>query len=160
MLNWDRFNLRYIPASKYTDLTGLNTLPSTRVEVTVEGDIGKGEATVRLEILSSAPAVFISVSLVDSGGKAVLPLICPDNYVMLWKELAVTVKPLEGAVGTPAVVRISGRNVEQVSFLPIVKMVFKITDPCRRVVLMSRRARDQDRNYDHGVLMPCRNAGA
>ena len=117
VLDWDRSDWRHTPASEYSDLTWLNTLLKATVSVAVTGDLRKGEASVLLENLSSAPAVFISLSLVDAEGEEVLPLIWSDNYVTLWpkEKMTVDVKTLEGAVGIPASVRIWGKNVEQVS---------------------------------------------
>ncbi|KAK0627979.1 glycoside hydrolase superfamily [Immersiella caudata] len=117
VLDWDRSNWRHTPVSEFSDLTSLGSLPTATIsaKVSLQGDGTERTAVVILENQSTVPALFIALSLVDDDGREVLPLTWSDNYVTLWprESLTLTAKPLQGASGIPAAVRIWGRNVEQ-----------------------------------------------
>ncbi|KAK3367979.1 glycoside hydrolase superfamily [Podospora didyma] len=110
VLDWENSDWFYTPVTKYSDYTALNKLDPA----TVTAKITKGPAgtTVLLENQSSVPAFFISLNLVDSAGKDVVPLIWSDNYVTLLPndKVSLTVSPFAGAA-VPAAIEISGKNV-------------------------------------------------
>ncbi|KAK0724249.1 glycoside hydrolase family 2 protein [Lasiosphaeris hirsuta] len=111
VLDWENSEWYVTPVTKYSDYTALNKLSAANVTTTTAKAAGGG-TTVTLENLSSVPAFFVSLALVDGKGQDVVPLTWSDNYVTLWpkEKLSLTVRTLEGAA-TPGAIEIVGRNV-------------------------------------------------
>jgi len=146
-LAWDKSDWRHTPVAEFSGFTKLNELPSATVDVKVawegdnmpaaDGETPQRRAVVTLENLTTAPAFFISLSLVDAHGQEVLPLTWSDNYVTLWprETLALTAQPLKGTVGTPVAVLLWGKNVAKVStpiaFLFLENNMTNFASPCR-----------------------------
>ncbi len=85
-LAWERSEWHYTPVRRYTDLTGLNTLPPTEVEAAARFDTSNrdGTALVELENKTQAIAFFVHLS-VQKGrdGDELLPILWEDNYITL-----------------------------------------------------------------------------
>ena len=89
-LDWDNSDWFYTPVTKYSDYTALNKLSTANVRASVSKNTPADSAAITLENLSSGPAFFISLNLVDDTGKDVLPLTWSDNYVTLFPKEKVT----------------------------------------------------------------------
>ncbi|OAA67351.1 glycoside hydrolase family 2 [Niveomyces insectorum RCEF 264] len=121
-LDWDASNWYYTPVSQYTSLQALDKLPAANVSVTVKtaaaaaATATTGNHTVVLENLSSVPAVFVSLDLVDTAGAAVTPVLWSENYVTLFPhetlELTVTESVVaSGAAARGKAIEVAGKNV-------------------------------------------------
>ncbi len=115
-LDWESSSWYCTPVSKYASLQALDRLPAANVTATVTATVG-GRKTVVLENRSAAPAVFVSLDLVDAAGADVVPVTWSDNYVTLfpYETLALTVEELAPQLGMRAAVgtavQLSGKNV-------------------------------------------------
>ncbi|KAK4234344.1 glycoside hydrolase [Achaetomium macrosporum] len=110
-LDWESSEWYVTPVSEYADYTALNKLPIARVSAIAMVD-GK-DVAVTLENQSGHPAFFVSLNLVDSEGRDVLPLMWEDNYVTLWPKERITLraKAVGGRKWEPAAVHVVGKNV-------------------------------------------------
>ncbi|KAK4442678.1 glycoside hydrolase superfamily [Podospora aff. communis PSN243] len=109
-LDFGRRDWYYTPVSRYSDYTALSKLGPANVTATATKQ--GGVTMVALENLSTVPAFFVSLALLDSEGADVLPLKWSDNYVTLWprEKLSLTASTLKGAA-EPVAVGVVGRNV-------------------------------------------------
>lgn len=102
----------YTPSRDYADLTGLNSLPPTQVDVDCHID-ENGQIAVDLANRSDGIAFFIELLLMDEdAGEPVVPVFWQDNYVTLLPDQAraITAQVAKPAQQTALVVR--GWNVE------------------------------------------------
>ncbi|KAK4096227.1 glycoside hydrolase family 2 protein, partial [Parathielavia hyrcaniae] len=115
VLDWDKSEWYVTPVSKYADYTALNGLAPAQVAVSA----AKGKTNtvdIVLENLSGVPAFFVSLRLVDTQGRDVLPVTWDDNYFTLWpgESLAVQAKAPKGVSKDkwqPSRVLVGGKNV-------------------------------------------------
>ncbi|KAM7215671.1 Glycoside hydrolase superfamily [Rhypophila decipiens] len=110
-LNWNDSDWFYTPVSKYADYTALNKLATTNVSATVGKNTADQTTSITLENLSTGPAFFVSLNLVDSKGEDILPLTWSDNYVTIFPKEKVTVSFQNLGNNKPAAVQISGKNM-------------------------------------------------
>ncbi|KAL2194454.1 glycoside hydrolase family 2 protein [Corynascus similis CBS 632.67] len=111
VLEWDDSEWYVTPVTSYSNFTTLNNPSEAEVNVDIVWD-GEG-VDVTLENMSEVPAFFISLTLVDTDGRDVLPVTWEDNYVTLWpgEKLGLRGKTF-GADAEPSEVIMRGKNVE------------------------------------------------
>ncbi|KAM7191967.1 Glycoside hydrolase superfamily [Naviculisporaceae sp. PSN 640] len=110
-LDWNNSDWFYTPLSKYADYTALNKLATANVSVSVGKNSVDQTTSVTLENLSSGPAFFVSLNLVDSKGEDVVPLTWSDNYLTLFPKEKVTVAFQNLGNTEPAAIQVEGKNV-------------------------------------------------
>ena len=107
----------YTPQAEFGDLTGLNTLPQARLEVTSAQEALSGKAGVRVTVRNPGASIAFMVHLRitrGNGGEDVTPIFWSDNYFSLLpgeqKEIRATydASALEGKA---AVLAVDGFNV-------------------------------------------------
>ncbi|MGH9107802.1 MAG: glycosyl hydrolase 2 galactose-binding domain-containing protein [Acidimicrobiales bacterium] len=122
VLDWDHGPWYHTPLAQFADLTGLERLPGTALDVTVTplaGDGGTGRAEVALRNASAAgtPAVGVHACLVrageEAGGRGALaPVRWSDNEVTLFGgDQAVLQATYPLLPGRPLAVDVEGFNV-------------------------------------------------
>ncbi len=116
-LDWAQSNEYITPATRYADLTPLQTLPTATSEVraTMRQEGAENIVSVTLTVPSSskAAALFQHVSIKRSaGGEVVLPVLWSDNDVTLWpgESQTLTARFATPAAATP-IVEVGGWNV-------------------------------------------------
>jgi exo-1,4-beta-D-glucosaminidase len=116
-LDWAHSNWYLTPATRYADLTPLQSLPTATSEVqgTMRHEGADDIATVTLTVppSSRAVALFQHVSMKRSaGGEPILPILWSDNDVTLWPGESLTLTAHFATPGAAApVVEVSGWNV-------------------------------------------------
>ncbi|KAK3690390.1 glycoside hydrolase superfamily [Podospora appendiculata] len=126
-LDWPSSEWYVTPVTKYSDYTALNKLATANVSITAAPAAKTGGAKctsagtttiVTLENLSTVPAFFIALNLVDSAGRDVLPVTWTDNYVTLLpkEKISVSVSALPGAAA-PVAVLARGKNIPKATVI-------------------------------------------
>ncbi|KAG7284301.1 hypothetical protein NEMBOFW57_010670 [Staphylotrichum longicolle] len=128
VLDWDNSEWYVTPVTRYADYTALNKLDQAQVAIST-AITADGQVVVTLENQSAVPAFFVSLNLVDTQGKDVLPLTCDDNYVTLWPKEKITLTATKVGAGDwePLEVRVVGKNVEKAA-VSVVVLVTKYVD--------------------------------
>lgn len=114
VLDWDNSEWYVTPVTRYADYTALNKLDQAQVAISTAIN-ADGQVVVTLENQSLVPAFFVSLNLVDTQGKDVLPLTWDDNYVTLWPKEKTTLTATNVGAGDwePLEVRVVGKNVDR-----------------------------------------------
>ena len=73
------------PQKQYSDLSGLRSLPETRVEYKINKQVGIGENEILVECKNLGKRIAFGLELVlnDADGKPILPVLWDDNYFNL-----------------------------------------------------------------------------
>ncbi|OAA51424.1 exo-beta-D-glucosaminidase [Metarhizium rileyi] len=87
-LDWPNSTWYHTPVTKFTDYSALSRMKMAQLSVTTRQTTAAH--SVMLENLSSIPAFFIRLNLVDSAGEDVNPAIWSDNYITLWPKEKLT----------------------------------------------------------------------
>jgi len=114
----------YTPQKDFGDLTGLNSLPQVKLEITAnaraEGD--RGIVRVKLKNPSASVAFMVHPRLTQGeGGFDVVPIFWDDNYFSLLPGEEKTVEAryaASSAGGKPAVLEIEGYNIAPQTLRP------------------------------------------
>jgi exo-1,4-beta-D-glucosaminidase len=119
--DWPKSNWYLTPLTQYADLTALQTLPAATSEVRASVQHAGTEDTVRVTLTLPASAtgvaMFQHLSIRQSAGKPVLPILWSDNDVTLWPGESLTVTARYAGQGNAAVViEVSGWNAPARSF--------------------------------------------
>lgn len=121
-LDWAHSNWYLTPVTQYADLTALQSLPNTAIDVHAT-TLREGRNSVTTRVTLSAPAaskavaLFVHVSIRRSAhGELALPILWSDNDVTLWPGESTTLTALytAGLNDTPEV-EVSGWNVPALS---------------------------------------------
>jgi exo-1,4-beta-D-glucosaminidase len=108
----------YTPQAEFGDLTGLNTLPETTLDVTSAKEAVTGKAGVRVTVRNPGASIAFMVHLRmtrGKGGEDLTPIFWSDNYFSLLpgeeKEVTATydVSDLDGK---GAILKVAGYNIE------------------------------------------------
>jgi exo-1,4-beta-D-glucosaminidase len=87
VLDWKhRKDTVYTPQAEFGDLTGLNTLPQVKLEVTSAKEEHSGKTGVRASVRNSSGSIAFMVHLrvtKGKGGKDLTPIFWSDNYFSL-----------------------------------------------------------------------------
>jgi exo-1,4-beta-D-glucosaminidase len=117
-LDWSkRKDTVYTPQKDFADLTGLNSLPQVRLELSssVHQDHDKGTVSVQLKNPSASVAFQVHLRITKGkGGDDVVPIFWGDNYFSLLpgEEKAVSATYNAGdAGGQPPVLELDGYNI-------------------------------------------------
>lgn len=124
VLNYAATDWYYTPTTSYADLTGLRSMPATRVSATASTTTQDASSaatpatstttvTLRHAGTGSTPALLTDVHLVDDKGRPVLPVRWSDNQVSLWPGESVTLTAAYRTAdlhGSAPHLRISGWN--------------------------------------------------
>ena len=114
-LDWAKSNWYLTPLTQYADLTALQSLPgaTSEVQATVRHE-GAGDivtVTLSMPAASRGVALFQHLSIKQSDGQPVLPVLWSDNDVTLWPGESLTLTARFAAQGVAApVVEVSGWN--------------------------------------------------
>jgi exo-1,4-beta-D-glucosaminidase len=106
----------YTPQAEFADLTGLNTLPQVRLDVTSSKDEQGSEAGVRVSVRNPTGSVAFMVHLrvtKGKGGEDLTPIFWSDNYFSLLpgeqKQVSAGYHPSD--LSGKAVVEVDGYNI-------------------------------------------------
>jgi exo-1,4-beta-D-glucosaminidase len=114
----------YTPQAEFGDLTGLNTLPPVKLEVTSAKQEQGGKTVVRASVRNPSGSIAFMVHLrltKGKGGEDLTPILWSDNYCSLLpgeqKEVTAVYDPAD-LNGRDAVLAIDGYNVAAQSAEP------------------------------------------
>jgi exo-1,4-beta-D-glucosaminidase len=116
VMDWPNFNYRYVPITSYMDLTGLDSLPRVKLDVTWESTTNGDEQTDRVLVRNPSDHLAFLVHLTVLKGKAgtdVAPVYWSDNYIELFpgEQREVTaVYPRRLLEGAPSFIHVDGWN--------------------------------------------------
>ena len=118
VMDWKhRKDTVYTPQAEFGDLTGLNTLPQVKLEVTSANQEQSGKAGVRASIRNPSGSIAFMVHLhvtKGKGGEDLTPIFWSDNYFSL---LPGEVKEVTAPYAAPdlngkaAILEVDGYNV-------------------------------------------------
>jgi exo-1,4-beta-D-glucosaminidase len=107
----------YTPQAEFGDLTGLNTLPRTKLDVTSANEAIGGKAGARVTVRNSTANIAFMVHLRmtrGKGGEDLTPIFWSDNYFSLLpgeqKEVTAAYDPSD-LEGKAAILEVDGYNV-------------------------------------------------
>ncbi|NBZ95623.1 MAG: glycoside hydrolase family 2 [Proteobacteria bacterium] len=108
----------YWHSDKPEDLKALNTLPSVKLDASV--DRVDGALVVSLKNNSKTPSLMTHLSLMDGKtGKRILPAYYEDNYISLFPGDSRSIRiETGGSIATDAVVDLEGWNIAAASLKP------------------------------------------
>jgi len=107
----------YTPQAEFGDLTGLNTLPQVKLEVTSAKEEKSGKAGVRASVRNSSGSIAFMVHLrvtKGKGGEDLTPIFWSDNYFSLLPGEAKEVTAAYDASdldGKAAILEVGGYNI-------------------------------------------------
>jgi len=114
----------YTPQKEFADLTGLNSLPQVKLEVSssVQQANGKGSVTVKVKNPSASVAFQVHLRLTKGkGGDDLVPIFWEDNYFSLLpgeeKTVAATYDPADAEGKSPAL-ELDGYNIAPATVTP------------------------------------------
>ncbi len=117
-LDWDnRQDTAYTPQKDFADLTGLDNLRTTKVDLTASAreEAGKGIITARVKNPSASVAFQVHLRVTrGKGGDDLVPILWDDNYFSLVPGEEKTVKATydsADALGKPPVLELDGFNI-------------------------------------------------
>ena len=118
VLDWkNKKDTVYTPQAEFADLTGLNTLPQTKVEVTASKEAQGDRQGLRVSIRNPAKSIAFMVHLrltKGKGGEDVTPIFWSDNYFSLLPGESKDVTATYGADdlgGKEPILEVDGYNV-------------------------------------------------
>lgn len=125
VLDWEKKqDTVYTPQAEFGDLSGLNTLPETKLEITAAKEGQGGKAGMRVSVRNpSANIVFMAHLRVTrgKGGEDLTPIFWSDNYFSLLpgeqREITASYDAAD-LNGKAAVVEVDGYNVAKQSLEP------------------------------------------
>jgi exo-1,4-beta-D-glucosaminidase len=125
VLDWkNKQDTVYTPQAEFGDLSGLNTLPETKLEITAASEGQGGKAVVRVSVRNpSANIAFMAHLRVTKGkgGEDLTPIFWSDNYFSLLPgEQREIVASYDAADlnGKAAIVELDGYNIANQSIEP------------------------------------------
>jgi len=114
----------YTPQKEFADLTGLNSLPQVKLEMSSSAQQanGKGSVTVKVKNPSASVAFQVHLRLTkDKGGDDLVPIFWEDNYFSLLpgeeKTVAATYDPADAEGKSPAL-ELDGYNIAPATVTP------------------------------------------
>jgi exo-1,4-beta-D-glucosaminidase len=118
VLDWKhKMDTVYTPQAEFADLTGLNTLPQVRLDVTSSKEEQGSEAGVRVSVRNPTGSLAFMVHLrvtKGKGGEDLTPIFWSDNYFSLLpgeqKEVSGGYHPSDLS-GKALVLEVDGYNV-------------------------------------------------
>ena len=114
-LDWDDSQWFITPVTKYADFKAFNTLEQAQVKVSTATSktlsCATSTTTVTIENLSSVPAFFIVLDLVDHSGQDVNPVTWSDNYLTLFPHETVQVTVTQNGGIKGDAIQFAGKNV-------------------------------------------------
>jgi exo-1,4-beta-D-glucosaminidase len=121
-LDWGhRKDTVYTPQKDFADLTGLNSLPQVKLEVSSSAGEEDGKRLVRVKVKNPSAAVAFQVHLwltKGKGGDDLVPIFWDDNYFSLLpgeeKTVTASYSPAD-AGGQAPVLEVDGYNITPVS---------------------------------------------
>ena len=117
-LDWGKkLNTVYTPQKEFADLTGLNTLPQIKLELTRSAQQEGGTGTITVKVKNPTNSVAFQVCLRATKGKDgedVVPIFWSDNYFSLLPGEDKTVSAkynVSDTDGKPVVLELGGYNI-------------------------------------------------
>ncbi len=117
-LDWSkRKDTVYTPQKDFADLTGLNSMPQVKLELTSSAHEESGKGTITVKVKNPSTSVAFQVHLRATKGKDgedIVPIFWDDNYFSLLpgeeKSVSATYN-LADAEGKPPVLELDGYNI-------------------------------------------------
>lgn len=105
----------YTPSREYADLTMLNCLPGTQIDLRCDTrkDDRENRITVELANRGEAIAFFVELLLTDSAGEPIVPILWQDNYMVLLPGQRKTIEATCLTRAPSPVLKLRGWNIEE-----------------------------------------------
>ncbi|MGB7438688.1 MAG: glycoside hydrolase family 2 protein [Candidatus Acidiferrum sp.] len=112
----------YTPQKDFADLTGLNSLPQIKLDLTPSAHVDAGQGTITANVKNPSTNVAFQVHLRVTKGKDgddVVPIFWDDNYFSLLpgeEKIVTATYSVSDADGKPIVLELDGFNISPATF--------------------------------------------